>query len=194
GRSASRSRPRASRSTRRSAISTTSSVGTARSCCAHVPARSPAHCSIRSRGSSSTSSIRRSKPRWRSSALVSRIAFVVAIGRDHVIGKGGALPWRLPDDMKHVREVTMGKPMIMGRRTYDSIGKPLPGRTSIVLTSDPTFHPDGVLVARTPDEALALAGNAPETIVFGGAGVFKAFMPLVDRVYLTEVHAEIPDA
>ena len=125
---------------------------------------------------------------------MSRIAFVVAIGRDHVIGKGGALPWRLPDDMKHVREVTMGKPLIMGRRTYDSIGKPLPGRTSIVLTSDPSFHPAGVLVARTPEEALALAGDAPETIVFGGAGVFKAFMPLVDRVYLTEVDAEVPDA
>jgi dihydrofolate reductase len=125
---------------------------------------------------------------------VTRIAFVVAIGRNKVIGKGGALPWTLPDDMKHVRAVTIGKPLIMGRRTYESIGRPLPKRTNIVLTSDASFHPEGVLVARTPDEALRLAGDAPEVIVFGGAGVFKAFMPQVDRVYLTEVDADIPDA
>ncbi len=117
----------------------------------------------------------------------------MAWDRNRVIGKGGGLPWKLPDDMKHVRALTVGKPLIMGRRTYESIGRPLPDRTNIVLTRDPSFNADGVLVARTPEEALALAGDAPETIVFGGAEVFKQFIPMVDRVYLTEVDAEVKD-
>lgn len=122
---------------------------------------------------------------------MTRIAFVVARDRGGVIGKGGALPWRLPDDLKHVRALTVGKPLIMGRRTYESIGRPLPDRTNIVLTRDPAFHADGVRIARTPEEALAIAGDAPETIVFGGADVFRHFLPLADRIYLTEVDAEV---
>jgi len=122
---------------------------------------------------------------------MTRIAFVLAFDRKKVIGKDGRLPWRLPDDMKHVREVTTGKPLIMGRRTYESIGRPLPKRTNIVLTRDPAFRPEGVIVARTPDEALALAGDAPETIVFGGAEVFRHFLPMAQRIYLTEVDADV---
>ncbi|HEY6958601.1 MAG TPA: dihydrofolate reductase [Candidatus Limnocylindria bacterium] len=121
---------------------------------------------------------------------MSRIAFVVAYDRKRVIGRDGHLPWRLPDDMKHVRELTTGKPLIMGRRTYDSIGKPLPRRTNIVLTRDASFHPEGVLVARTVDEAMRLAGDAPEIIVFGGAEIFRMFLPMADRLYLTEVDAD----
>jgi dihydrofolate reductase len=122
---------------------------------------------------------------------MSRIAFVVAIDRNMVIGKDGALPWRLPDDLKHVRELTIGKPLIMGRRTYDSIGRPLPGRTNIVLTRDPAFHPEGVKVARSKEEALALAGDVPEVIVFGGAEIYRLFLPEADRLYLTEVDAAV---
>lgn len=122
---------------------------------------------------------------------MSRIAFVVALDRNKVIGKDGRLPWRLPDDMRRVRELTIGKPLIMGRRTYESIGRPLRGRTSIVLTRDPTFHPEGVLVAHTPEDALRLAGDVPEVIVFGGAEVFKQFLPLAERIYLTQVDAEV---
>jgi dihydrofolate reductase len=122
---------------------------------------------------------------------MTRIAFVVARDRGGVIGKGGTLPWKLPDDMKHVRALTVGKPLIMGRRTYESIGRPLPERISIVLTRDPSFQADGVLVARTPEEALALAGDAPEVVVFGGADVFARFLPLADRIYLTEVDADV---
>ena len=122
---------------------------------------------------------------------MTRIAFVVARDRRGVIGKGGKLPWRLPDDMKHVRALTIGKPLIMGRRTYESIGRPLPDRTNIVLTRDPTFNAEGVKIARTPDEALKLAGDAPEIIVFGGAEVFQQFMPMTDRIYLTEVEADV---
>ncbi|HUQ42071.1 MAG TPA: dihydrofolate reductase [Candidatus Limnocylindrales bacterium] len=121
---------------------------------------------------------------------MTRIAFVVARDRGGVIGKGGTLPWRLPDDMKHVRSLTIGKPLIMGRRTYDSIGHPLPERTNIVMTRDPGFKADGVKVARTPEEALAIAGDAPEVIVFGGAEVFTRFLPMTDRIYMTEVDAD----
>ena len=122
---------------------------------------------------------------------MTRISFVVAFDRNKVIGKNGGLPWRLPDDMRRVRQVTMGKPLIMGRRTYESIGRPLSGRTNIVLTRDPAFHPGGVLVAPTPEEALALAGDVPEVIVFGGAQVFRHFLPMADRIYLTQVDADV---
>jgi dihydrofolate reductase len=122
---------------------------------------------------------------------VSRIAFVVAFDRKRVIGKDGRLPWKLPDDMKRVRETTMGKPLIMGRRTFESIGRALPGRTNIVLTRDAGFAREGVLVAHTPEEALALAADAPEVIVFGGADVFARFLPEADRIYLTEVDADV---
>lgn len=122
---------------------------------------------------------------------MTRIAFVLAFDRKKVIGKDGGLPWRLPDDMRRVRALTIGKPLIMGRRTYDSIGRPLPKRTNIVLTRDPAFHVEGVLVARTPEEALALAGDAPEVIVFGGAEVFRHFLPMAERIYLTEVDADV---
>ena len=122
---------------------------------------------------------------------MTRIAFVVARDRRGVIGRNGRLPWRLPDDQRHVRELTLGKPLIMGRRTFESIGRPLPNRTSIVLTRDPGFLCDGCLVARSVEEALALAGDAPEVIVFGGGGVFAEFLPRADRIYLTEVDAEV---
>jgi len=122
---------------------------------------------------------------------LTRISFVLAFDRNHVIGKGGGLPWRLTDDMRRVRALTVGKPLIMGRRTYDSIGRPLPDRISIVLTRDAGFHPDGVLVARSPEDALRLAGNVPEVIVFGGAEVFRQFLPMADRIYLTEVDADV---
>ena len=92
--------------------------------------------------------------------------------------------------MKRVRELTVGKPLIMGRRTFESIGKPLPDRTSIVLTRDRAFTCDGCLVARSPDEALSLARGAAEVIIFGGAGVFADFLPRADRIYLTEVDTE----
>lgn len=115
----------------------------------------------------------------------------MAFDRNKVIGKDGRLPWHLPDDMAHVRELTTGKPLIMGRRTYDSIGRPLPKRTNIVMTRDMTFRPDGVKVARSKEEALALAGDAPEIIVFGGAEIFKQFMFEVDRIYLTQVNADV---
>jgi dihydrofolate reductase len=122
---------------------------------------------------------------------VATISFVVAYDRKRAIGKDNRLPWRLPDDMRRVRQVTMGKPLIMGRRTWESIGRALPGRTSIVLTRDADFRCEGCLIARTPDDALTLAGDVPEIIVFGGAQVFRAFLDRVDQIYLTEVDADV---
>jgi dihydrofolate reductase len=119
------------------------------------------------------------------------ISFVVAYDRNRVIGKDNKLPWRLPDDMNRVRELTIGKPLIMGRRTWESIGRPLPKRTSIVLTRDKEFRCDGCLIARSPEEALQLAGEAPEIIVFGGAAIFEIFLPRADRIFLTEVDADV---
>lgn len=121
---------------------------------------------------------------------MSRIAFVVATDRNNVIGKDGRLPWHLSDDLKYVRRITTGKPLIMGRRTFDSIGRALPDRTNIVLTRDPTFRAKDVQVASSPEEALALAGDAPEIIVFGGAQIFDLFRSKADRIYLTKVDAE----
>lgn len=92
--------------------------------------------------------------------------------------------------MRRVRQLTMGKPLIMGRRTFESIGRPLQGRTSIVLTRDRSFRPAGVLVAGSADEALALAGDVEEVIVFGGSEVFAQFLPRADRLYVTEIHAD----
>ena len=108
-----------------------------------------------------------------------------------MIGKDNKIPWRLPDDMIHVRELTVGKPLIMGRRTWESIGGPLPKRTSIVLTRDRAFKCVGCLIARTPDEAMKLAGDVPEVIIFGGSRVFEDFLPRADRIYLTEVDADV---
>jgi len=119
-----------------------------------------------------------------------RVSFVVAYDRRGVIGHRNALPWRIPADLGRVKRLTLGKPLIMGRRTYASIGRPLPDRTSIVLTRDPSFAVEGVEVARTAEEALAKAGDVPEVIVFGGADVFRQFLPLADRMYVTEIDAE----
>ena len=117
---------------------------------------------------------------------------MVATDRNGVIGKDGTLPWRLPDDMKHVRALTVGKPLIMGRRTYDSFPRrPLPDRTNIVLTRDPAYRAEGALIAHSKEEALALAGDAPEVIVFGGAEIFRLFDDDVERIYMTSVDAAV---
>lgn len=124
-----------------------------------------------------------------------RIAYVVAVAENSVIGRDGKLPWRLSSDLKFFRRITLGKPVIMGRKTYQSIGKPLDGRDNIVLTRQRDFAPPGVQVAHGPEAAVALARTlaeargADEISVIGGAEVYQLLMPHVDRVYLTRVHA-----
>ena len=106
-----------------------------------------------------------------------------------MIGRDGALPWRIPADLKRFKAMTLGKPMIMGRKTFESFGKPLPGRRHIVLTRDPDWKAQGAEVARTVEEALAQAGEG-EVAVVGGAEVYALLLPYCDRVELTEVHGD----
>jgi dihydrofolate reductase len=117
------------------------------------------------------------------------VSAIVAIGKNGVIGREGNLPWHLPDDLKRFRALTWGKPIIMGRRTFESIGRPLPGRTNIILTRQPEYRAEGCVVASSPAEAFSLAasGGAAEAVVIGGSEVFERLLPRCDTVYLTIV-------
>lgn len=120
------------------------------------------------------------------------ISLILARADNGVIGANGALPWRLPEDMRRFKALTMGKPCIMGRKTWDSLPKkPLPGRANIVVTRDPSFAAAGAVVAHSFEEALAKARNEnpAEIMVIGGADIFAAALPLASRIYLTEIHA-----
>ena len=119
------------------------------------------------------------------------IGLVVAMAEDRVIGAGGRLPWHLPADLRHFRTLTLGKPIVMGRRTFESIGRPLPGRTNIVVTRDPELRRAGVWVALDLEAALAVARPLGEVMVIGGAAIYVRALPLCERIYLTEVHAKI---
>ena len=124
-----------------------------------------------------------------------RIALVVAVAENGVIGRGGQLPWRLPSDLKHFRRLTLDKPILMGRKTYQSIGRPLDRHDTIVLSRRGGDYPSGVRVAASLSEALALAHalalerGTEEIAVIGGAEVFRAALPRAERIYLTLVHA-----
>ncbi len=125
------------------------------------------------------------------------IALIVAMAQNRVIGKDNQLPWHLPDDLKFFKATTMGKPIIMGRKTYESIGKPLPGRCNIVLSHRAAYSAEGIKVARDVEAAIELASSiatrdqASEIMVIGGAGVYQAFLPRADRLYVTRVHAQV---
>ena len=119
------------------------------------------------------------------------IVLVAALGRNRVIGDGGALPWHLPEDLARFKALTMGHPMIMGRSTFDSIGRALPGRTTIVLTRDRSRILEGAIVVHGVEEALTAARASPggdqRVIVAGGGEIYRAFLPLADRLELTRV-------
>ncbi|WCM27610.1 dihydrofolate reductase [Sphingomonas sp. QA11] len=117
-----------------------------------------------------------------------RITFHLARADNGVIGRDGGLPWRLPADLKRFKAQTMGKPMIMGRKTFESFPAPLPGRRHIVLTRDPDWSAPGAEVARDIDAAIAIA-DSPEIAVIGGAQIFALFLSRAERVEMTEVHA-----
>jgi len=119
------------------------------------------------------------------------VALVVAMAENGVIGNANRLPWHLPADLRHFKSVTMGKPMLMGRKTFQSIGKALPGRRSLVLTRDRSFSAEGIELVHTVDEALRVAGDADELMVIGGADVYRSVLPLAGRIYLTRVHAAV---
>lgn len=116
------------------------------------------------------------------------VSLVVAAAANNVIGIDNRLPWHLPEDLGHFRRVTMGKPVVMGRRTHESIGRPLPGRRNIVLSRDPQYRAKGCETARSLHEALALAADAPEVMIIGGAALYREALPHARRIYLTRLH------
>ena len=117
------------------------------------------------------------------------VSIIAALGRNRAIGVDGGLPWRLSSDLKRFKALTMGKPLIMGRKTFDSIGRPLPGRRVIVVTRHPGWRRAEVEVARSLGAALALAADAPEIMIGGGGEIYAQALALADRLYLTEVDA-----
>jgi dihydrofolate reductase len=119
------------------------------------------------------------------------VTLVVAVADSGVIGRGNALPWHLPDDLKRFKRITMGKPIVMGRKTFESIGKPLPGRLNIVVTRDANYRREGVTVVHSVDGALRAAEGAEEVMVIGGADLFRLFMWTAGRVHLTRVHGNV---
>lgn len=126
-----------------------------------------------------------------------RIAMIWAMSENRVIGRNNKLPWHLPNDLKYFKQLTTGKPVIMGRKTYDSIGRPLPNRTNIVITRDTGFQAEGIKVVHTLEAAIELAeaecliGGAEEVIIMGGAEIYRLALPVADRLYVTLVHAQV---
>jgi dihydrofolate reductase len=119
------------------------------------------------------------------------ISLVVAMDESGIIGRDNALPWHLPADLKRFKAITLGKPILMGRKTFESIGKPLPGRLNLVLTRSRDWQREGAITMHSVEEALARAGDAVEVAVIGGEEIFKLALPFAARIYLTEVHARV---
>jgi len=120
------------------------------------------------------------------------VSLIAAVARDGGIGRSGQLLVRLPDDLPRLKRITMGSPIVMGRKTWDSIGRALPGRTNIVVTRDPAFGAPGGEVVASLDAALARAGDAPRAFVIGGAEIYALALPLADELLLTEIDAVFP--
>jgi dihydrofolate reductase len=119
------------------------------------------------------------------------VTIVVAASTSNVIGRNGGLPWRLPEDLRRFRQLTMGKPVVMGRRTFESIGRPLPGRRNIVVSGRPELVLDGCEVVGSAGEAMAAAGVADEVMIIGGERIYREFLPRTDRIQMTRVHVSI---
>jgi dihydrofolate reductase len=120
-----------------------------------------------------------------------RLSLIVAMSRNGIIGRDNDMPWHLPDDLQRFKALTMGHPIVMGRRTYESIGRPLPGRRNLVLSRNPRFSAPGVEVHRTLASALESVAVVDEVFVIGGSHLYVAALPMADRLYLTRIHADI---
>lgn len=123
--------------------------------------------------------------------LSTRVSLIVAMDENNLIGRGGDLPWRLSADLKHFKSLTVGKPIVMGRKTWDSIGRPLPKRPNIVVTSNPQFEAEGATVVSGLEQAIEVCGDVAEVMIIGGSTIYRAFLPKADRLYLTRVHAKL---
>jgi dihydrofolate reductase len=119
------------------------------------------------------------------------ISIIVAASTNNVIGAGGALPWKISDDLLRFKALTLGKPVVMGRLTWESIGRPLPGRQNIVITRQADFSADGCDVVASPTAALTVAGDAEEIMIIGGSQIYDLFLPKAGRLHVTRVQAEI---
>ncbi len=119
------------------------------------------------------------------------ISLIVAMAKNGVIGRDNRLPWRLPADLAHFKRVTMGKPMVMGRKTWESLPGLLPGRRHIVVTRDRHYHAEGCTLVHSLEQALEVAGEVPEVMVVGGGTIYKELLPQADRLYLTQVDTEV---
>ena len=120
-----------------------------------------------------------------------KLAIIVATDEQGLIGKDNDLPWKLSADLQYFRKVTMGKPIIMGRRTHESIGRPLPGRGNIIITSDKTYRAEGCIVTHSMSQAIKACENAQEVMIMGGASLYQQWLPTADKIYLTQVHATL---
>ncbi|HEY9103935.1 dihydrofolate reductase [Chitinimonas sp.] len=119
------------------------------------------------------------------------LSLIAALARNHTVGINNTLPWHLPDDLKYFKATTSGHPIIMGRKTYDSIGRPLPNRHNIVVTRDLSWCAEGVTVVHSIADALRAAGEVDEVFLIGGATLYAEALPHADRLYLTEIEAEV---
>ena len=119
-----------------------------------------------------------------------RISLIAALAQNRVIGIENRLPWKLPEDLAHFKALTLGHPILMGRKTFESLGRPLPGRRNIVITRNPDYQSSGCEIAVSIGDAIALCAEAEEIFFIGGAELYKQVVPLVDRLYLTEVEIE----
>jgi dihydrofolate reductase len=119
------------------------------------------------------------------------IQIVVAYSRNRCIGRNNTLPWRLPSDLAHFKKVTLGNPIVMGRNTWESLGRPLPGRPNLVVSRTPGFDPDGATVWPSLEAALLACNDAEQICIIGGEQLFQAAMPLADEIQATEIHADI---
>jgi dihydrofolate reductase len=115
------------------------------------------------------------------------ISLILAMDKNRLIGKNNDLPWHLPADLKYFKEVTSGHTVIMGRKTFESIGKPLPNRTNVILTTRADFQPEGCLVFHSVEQALSAIDKEEEAFVIGGAEIYKQFIPLADKIYITVI-------
>ena len=118
------------------------------------------------------------------------LCVIAAMAKNRVIGINNTLPWRLSEDLKHFKALTMGHHIIMGRKTYESIGKPLPGRTTVIVTRDAAYQAEGCVTVTSIDAAIAACGDDPEIFFVGGAEMYAQVLPRADRLYLTEIQAE----
>ncbi|WP_370530612.1 type 3 dihydrofolate reductase [Pseudoalteromonas tunicata] len=118
------------------------------------------------------------------------ISMIAAMANNRIIGQNNQMPWHLPADLQHFKKVTLGKPVVMGRKTFESIGRPLPGRKNIVISRNTEFYAEGIFVVSTPEEAIEIAGEIDELMIIGGGHIYDVFLPLCQRLYLTFIELE----